>query len=258
MTIDSGIGERGFYAAAMAGEAPIVFHKQGKNVQLMVKNTRFHADNGPMSRAVARSFSDSILGITKIESLPHPERKSILIDLGAFMLTDLPMLSYDLEATFRIPYRFDLKEQRLRHSQRRSRKTSRSKRSRITQPNVRRCRRCWRPANRRRRCLRRRVIFPTCAACFSICVTASASGRKQVIVRDSQTLASATSSIRSRTTATTTATPPRSASINRWHLEKQDPSAALSPPKQPIVYLAGEYDPGEVSRCDPRRRADVE
>jgi len=109
MTIDSGIGERGFYAAAMAGEAPIVFHKQGKNVQLVVKNTRFLAENGPMQRAVGRSFSDSILGITKIESLPHPERKSILIDLGAFMLTDLPMLSYDLEATFRIPYRFDPK-----------------------------------------------------------------------------------------------------------------------------------------------------
>src|SRR5687768_13359033 len=109
LTLDSGIGERGSYAAAMAGESPIVFHKQGKNVQLMVRNTRFHAENGPMQRAVARSFSDSILGITKIESLPHPERKSILIDLGALVLTDLPMLSYDLEATFRIPYRFDPK-----------------------------------------------------------------------------------------------------------------------------------------------------
>src|SRR5215510_9875592 len=43
MTIDSGIGEGGFYAAAMAGEAPFFFHKQGKNVQLMVKNTRFWA-----------------------------------------------------------------------------------------------------------------------------------------------------------------------------------------------------------------------
>ena len=109
LTIDSGIGERGFYAAAMAGEAPIVFHKQGKNVQLVFKNTRFYAQDGPMQRAVARSFSDSILGITKIESLPHPERKSILIDLGALLLTDLPLLSYDLEATFRIPYRFDPK-----------------------------------------------------------------------------------------------------------------------------------------------------
>lgn len=107
LTVDSGLGERGFYAAAMAGEAPIVFHKQGKNIQLRVKNTRFVADAGPMRRAVDRSFSDSVLGITKIESLPHPERKSILIDLGAFLLTDIPMLSFDLEATFRIPYRFE-------------------------------------------------------------------------------------------------------------------------------------------------------
>src|SRR6185503_5131938 len=59
LTVDSGIGERGFYAAAMAGEAPVVFHKQGKNIQLMVKNTRFMADGGPMRRAVDRSFSDS-------------------------------------------------------------------------------------------------------------------------------------------------------------------------------------------------------
>src|SRR5688572_4448706 len=109
LTLDSGLGERGFYAAAMAGEAPIVFHKQGKNIQLRVKNTRFVAAEGPMRRAVDRSFSDSVLGITKIESLPHPERKSILIDLGALLLTDVPMLSFDLEATFRIPYRFDPK-----------------------------------------------------------------------------------------------------------------------------------------------------
>src|SRR2546425_12871490 len=110
LTLDSGLGERGFYAAAMAGEAPILFHKQGKNIQVLLKNTRFFAREGtPMQRAVARSFSDSILGSTKIESLPHPERKSILIDLGAVLLADVPLLSYDLEATFRIPYRFDPK-----------------------------------------------------------------------------------------------------------------------------------------------------
>ena len=109
LTVDSGIGERGFYAAAMAGEAPILFHKQGKNIQMLAKNTRFIAAAGPMRRAVDRSFSDSVMGITKIESLPHPERKSVLIDLGALLLTDVPMLSYDLEATFRIPYRFEPK-----------------------------------------------------------------------------------------------------------------------------------------------------
>ncbi len=110
LTCESGLGERGFYASMMCGEAPIVFRRQAKNIQVVAKNTRFVAKEGtPIRRAVARSFSDSIFGMTKIESLPHPDRKSVLIDLGAVLLTDLPMLSYDLERTFRIPYRFDAK-----------------------------------------------------------------------------------------------------------------------------------------------------
>jgi len=110
LTCESGLGEAGFYAADMCGETPIVFHKQGKNVQMIAKNTRFVAqDNSPMARAVAHSFSDSILGSAKLESLPHPERKSLLIDLGAILLTDVPMMGYELEATFRIPYHYDPK-----------------------------------------------------------------------------------------------------------------------------------------------------
>jgi hypothetical protein len=110
LTCETGLGEGGFYAADSCGETPIVFHKQGKNVQLIAKNTRFTAqDNSPMQRAVAHSFSDSILGAAKVESLPHPERKSALIDLGAVLLTDVPMIAYQLEANFRIPYHFDQK-----------------------------------------------------------------------------------------------------------------------------------------------------
>src|SRR5438874_2281893 len=84
LTCESGIGERGFYAAAMCGEGPIVFHKEGKNVHVIAKNTQFTAQDGsPMARAVLRSFSDSILGMAKTESLPHPDRKSVLIYLGS-------------------------------------------------------------------------------------------------------------------------------------------------------------------------------
>src|SRR5713226_7961934 len=92
------------------GEAPIAFHREGKNVQLIAKNTRFVAEeNSPMQRAVRHSFSDSILGSAKLESLVQPERKSVLIDLGGLLLTDFPMLGYELEVTFRIPYKFDQK-----------------------------------------------------------------------------------------------------------------------------------------------------
>ncbi len=110
LTCESGLGEGGFYGAEMCGETPIVFHRQGKLIQLIARNTRFVArDDLPIRRAVARSFSDSILGSTKLESLPQPERKSLLIDLGALLLTDLPMMGYELERSFRIPYRFEPK-----------------------------------------------------------------------------------------------------------------------------------------------------
>src|SRR5208282_6155670 len=75
LTCESGIGEAGFYAAANCGDTAVMFHKQGKIVQLVAKNTRFVAEeNSPMERAVRRSFSDSILGSAKLESLPQPER----------------------------------------------------------------------------------------------------------------------------------------------------------------------------------------
>jgi hypothetical protein len=110
LTCESGLGERGFYAAQMCGETPVVFHKEGRQVQLVARNPRFTADpSRPISRAVGRSFSDSILATAPVESLPHPDRKSELVDLGALLLTDLPSMSYPLEATFRIPYRFDAK-----------------------------------------------------------------------------------------------------------------------------------------------------
>jgi len=110
LTCESSIGEEGFYAAESCGETPIMFYKQGKNVQLIAKNTRFVAEeNSPMARAVRHSFSDSILGSAKLESLPQPDRKSVLVDLGGLLLTDFPMMGYALEATFRIPYHFDQK-----------------------------------------------------------------------------------------------------------------------------------------------------
>ena len=108
MTCDQSLGERGFYAAEMCGEAPFIIRKVNKNIQFVLKNPRFRAEeNSPMARAVSHSYADSVLGIAPIASLPHPERKSVLIDLGTILLTDVPMLSWGLEYAFRVPYRFD-------------------------------------------------------------------------------------------------------------------------------------------------------
>src|SRR5262245_1177645 len=108
VTCDSSLGERGFYAAEMCGEVPILFRKVNRNVQVILRNPSFKADAGtPMERAVGRSFSDSVLGLAAIASQPNPDSKGELIDLANLLIADVPMISWGLEMTFRIPYRFD-------------------------------------------------------------------------------------------------------------------------------------------------------
>jgi hypothetical protein len=235
LTMDSGLGEAGFYAAAMAGEAPISFHKQGKNIQLLARNTRFIAEDGPMRRAVDRSFSDSIMGMTKIESLPHPERKSILVDLGALFLTDVPMLSFDLEATFRIPYRFDAKNstfgtvkafaqnveiETLAHYA-----TERPPLPPLLPPGAAPP---PLPAPPRNLPDVRSMLFH---------LRYSLSERPQSGYRPrlaDDRVGHFVNTIEDYSNDNRYSATKRY--VNRWHLEKQDPSAALSPPKQPIVY----------------------
>lgn len=235
LTVDSGLGERGFYAAAMAGEAPIVFHKQGKNIQLRVKNTRFVAEDGPMRRAVDRSFSDSVLGITKIESLPHPERKSVLIDLGALLLTDIPMLSFDLEATFRIPYRFEPKNstfgklkgcaQNVEIETIAHYATDRLPVPPLLPPGATAPPLPQPPAN-----------LPDVRSMF-FHLRYSLSERPQTGYRPrlaDDRVGHFVNTIEDYSDDNRYTTSKRF--VNRWHLEKQEPSAALSPPKQPIVF----------------------
>ena len=48
----------------------------------------------PIAAAVREGFSDSLLGSAAVASQPHPERKSVLVELNALLLTDLPAASY--------------------------------------------------------------------------------------------------------------------------------------------------------------------
>jgi hypothetical protein len=110
VTCESGSGERGFYAAQMCGAIPITFHKTGKNIQMVSRSPIFTAEPGsPIRRAVDRSFADSLIGSATVEGQPHPDRKSVLVDLGSLLLTDVPMLGYQLELIYRAPYRYDAK-----------------------------------------------------------------------------------------------------------------------------------------------------
>jgi hypothetical protein len=109
VTIDRTAGERGLYAAAHAGDGPIMFTRRGKSVQLLLKNTSFTATPGtPEARLTERSFSDAILGTAKIVSAPHPERKSILVDVEDLFMGDLPGFAPTLNEIYKpTVYRYD-------------------------------------------------------------------------------------------------------------------------------------------------------
>ncbi|QTN29483.1 zinc-dependent metalloprotease [Rhodoferax sp. AJA081-3] len=103
-----GLGQSRIHSNSMLRGHLVEFHKLGNTVQLIAKNHSFTAKAGtPIATAVRESFTDSILAVTTAASAPHPERKSILIDANALLLADLPGMSTQLEATFRIPYAYD-------------------------------------------------------------------------------------------------------------------------------------------------------
>src|SRR3989442_15888496 len=93
-TIDRAIGERGLYTSQVGATFPFLFHRVGKNIQWIEKNTQFTAAPGtPAGRFTSRSFADAILGSSKIQSKPHPEHNSVLIDVAEMFVSDLPSLT---------------------------------------------------------------------------------------------------------------------------------------------------------------------
>ncbi|MBW4689535.1 MAG: zinc-dependent metalloprotease [Komarekiella atlantica HA4396-MV6] len=95
-TLESGIGERGIYSGMPLQDFLFYFQRVGKNLHFVVRNVNFRTRDGdPQARSLARSFSDSVLYTITIKSI-HPERKTILIDLGDLLLTDLAGLSVNL------------------------------------------------------------------------------------------------------------------------------------------------------------------
>jgi Met-zincin/Domain of unknown function (DUF5117) len=107
----TGIGTRGLFAHWMLGNYIVEFRRVGANgagVQMIARNFAHQATNNPaLQRAVESSFSDSLIATTGVASQPHPTRKSVLIDLNSLSLSDLPQMTATTEALFRIGYGFD-------------------------------------------------------------------------------------------------------------------------------------------------------
>lgn len=230
-TADRQLGERGFYSSQVAGDGPFYFRRVGKNIQLLLKNVNFTAPPGtPQARAMERSFPEAILGSAKIQSKPHPDRRSILIDAADFFVADLPGMAPALSQAYQpTNYRFDkansalakpkvfpenvLLEVTLHYVTDNPRTIS------VTLPDSRSIPTGWK---------------------YDISMLKE-TGYKARLADDR---VGHFLNIQQDFTSDHPSSPFRRM-VNRWHLEKADPSAKLSPPKEPIVYWLENTIPGE-------------
>ncbi len=110
ITMESGIGERGIYSGMPLQDFLFYFRRVNSNLHFVVRNVNFRTRPGdPQARSLNRSFSDSVLYSLPIKSI-HPQRQTILVDLGDLLLSDLPGLSSELSSLLNAPYKLDDKK----------------------------------------------------------------------------------------------------------------------------------------------------
>lgn len=229
--VSGSVGERGLYASYMGPDWLVSFRKlAGAQIQLLALNTRYVADNAPMKAAVAEGFSNSLLSSFAIASAPHPERKSVLVD-ASFVVSDLMGYGTSLERAYRLNYGLDRSNSFVERVRVTPDLTSFDVRLHFATPRL--------PAVQPHSPGTPPVFFPSTPDPRSLLVgmvlnfTKAPEQPMRPRLGDTRLghFADAVTDLSDDRKAK-----PRQWFINRWRLEKQDPQAALSPPKQPIVY----------------------
>ena len=231
--IPRGIGERGLYGSRM-GRSRIAFFRQiGDRVQLIARNDEYFAAPGtPQARFVAESFSDSLLASAPVASLPNPATKAIVIELNTLLFTDVPGYLTRLENAFRLPFALDARNTSISNVNNGERMTGLQIRAHFAVPRL--------PAPPLNPAQMRPPLPPqTTPDPRSLFVSFYYSFAQLPAEPLAPRLAD--QRIGHLTTSRVDysddiAVKPRVYYVRRWRLEKADPWAEMSPPKQPVVY----------------------
>ena len=222
-------------ARAMLRGNIVAFRKVGNNVQLIARNFSNYAKPAtPIAVATSEGTSDSLLAAAPVASAPHPERKSVLMEANALLLGDIPMITTALDTTYRAGYALDRPNSYFRETQSRADATTFDVTAHFAIP---------------------KLPVPTPTPVPSpVPQPRPVSGvpdARSFFVGLFYTLSKLPDEpMRARAAdgrvghfnqriwdfSDNQAAFARKYVINRWRLEKKDPSAALSAPKKPIVY----------------------
>ncbi len=113
-----GIGEGWVFGGQMigrtgpAGRAQVMaLRRVHQQVQLVALNPQYLAQAGtPQARAVAAAFTESLLSSAVLASQPHPQTGALLVDAGPLFLGDLLALSSSLQRRYRQTYSLDTRQ----------------------------------------------------------------------------------------------------------------------------------------------------
>ena len=232
-SLSRGLGEKWFFGGLLWDDNVVLFRKVGNTVQLVAKNQRYFAKQGtPEARAVEEAFADSLLASAPIVSQPHPDRKSVLIEATTLFLTDIQGANGMLERTFRQPYAFDVRGSNITRIRQTAEQTSidisaNYVLARVIQPPVIPGPVPFTPPPSTVPDIRSLLLG------FNHNFTKLPDAPMRPRLADDRIGYFTTTRF---DYSNDTAFTPRVNYVKRWRLEKSDPAAALSEPKQPIVF----------------------
>jgi hypothetical protein len=226
-----GLGEKFIYPFMMRGYI-VEFRKVGNLVQMIAKNRRYQAKAGtPLALAAEQSFTDSLLGAANVLSNPHPERKSILIEANTLLIADIAGTATELEAAYRAPYSFDQRNSHFTKVRATDDMATFSMSAHFAMPKI--------PAP------------PATPGGVAASLPSTLEDARSMFLGYHYSLAKLPDEpmkprradprvghfvTRHHEFTNDHSAFPRQYFVNRWRLEKKDPAAELSEPKQPIVF----------------------
>jgi Met-zincin/Domain of unknown function (DUF5117) len=231
--IPRSIGERGLYGSQMGDSGMAVFHKIGANVQLIARNTHYFAKEGtPQAHFVRESFSDSLIASAPVVSQPHADDKAILIEASALLYGDIPGYLTNLETAFRIPYALDAKNTNVESVSNADNNTGIEVQAHFAVPKL-----SAPPLTPPPVPLPPPPTSTPDPRSFFVSFYYNFSPLPEQVMRPRIADERVGYFTTARVDYTDDITPrPRVNYVHRWRLEKKDPAAAVSEPKEPIVY----------------------
>ena len=232
-SVSESIGERGLYGSQMGPSWLATFRRVGNQIQLIALNTEYVATTPAMKATVAQAFSDSLLAAGAVASAPHPERKSVLVDAN-FLIADLPNYAMAIEQAFRLTYGLDRTNSAIEKARVSDDMTTLNLRMHFATPRLPLPPLAPPPPNTPVPTIPK--TLPDARSMF-VGYVYSFTKLPDAPMASRDTDPRVGHFFDTVTDLTTDLLPnPKRYLVNRWRLEKADPAAALSEPRQPIVF----------------------